>query len=147
MIICDLDGTLADCQHRRYLVEGKKKNFEQFYDACHADTVIRPVLAVVIQFTDCDYPVELVIVTGRPERTRAMTEAWLKQHCDLRPEEYRMYMRPDKDNRADDIIKQEILDKFLDKDKILFVLDDRQRVVDMWRRNGVTCFQVAPGQF
>jgi hypothetical protein len=33
------------------------------------------------------------------------------------------------------------------KDRILCVFDDRQKVVDMWRDNGIDCFQVAPGDF
>ena len=56
-------------------------------------------------------------------------------------------MRQDGDFRRDDIVKQEILDKYIDKDRVLFVLDDRDQVVDMWRRNGLTCFQVAEGDF
>jgi hypothetical protein len=58
-----------------------------------------------------------------------------------------LYMRQDGDFRRDDIVKQEILDKYIDKDRVLFVLDDRDQVVDMWRRNGLTCFQVAEGDF
>jgi hypothetical protein len=56
-------------------------------------------------------------------------------------------MRKDGDFRADNVVKQEILDAHIDKDRVLFVLDDRQQVVDMWRRNGLTCFQVAEGNF
>jgi hypothetical protein len=56
-------------------------------------------------------------------------------------------MRKDGDFRADYIVKQEILDAHIPKDRVLFVLDDRQQVVDMWRRNGLMCFQVAEGNF
>ncbi len=30
---------------------------------------------------------------------------------------------------------------------VQFVMDDRQRVVDMWRSKGLKCLQVAPGDF
>ena len=33
------------------------------------------------------------------------------------------------------------------KDDVLMTVDDRQRVVDMWRAEGLTCLQVAPGDF
>jgi hypothetical protein len=32
-------------------------------------------------------------------------------------------------------------------DNVAMVFDDRQQVVDMWRSNGLTCFQVADGDF
>jgi hypothetical protein len=37
--------------------------------------------------------------------------------------------------------------KTVDKSNILYAVDDRQRVVDMWRSNGITCLQVAEGNF
>ena len=58
-------------------------------------------------------------------------------------------MRPDtKQDKftPDDVLKQNWLND-LDKKDILCVFDDRQKVVDMWRNNGISCFQVAPGDF
>ena len=146
-IICDLDGTLADFEHRTHLVNTKPKKFEQFYDECDKDSVIVPVWEIIYKMCIDSYKpkYKLIFVTGRPERTRSKTTAWLFNMC--RFIDYTLYMRADGDRRPDDIIKQEILDKYLDKSKILFVLDDRQKVVDMWRRNGLTCLQVAEGKF
>ena len=57
-------------------------------------------------------------------------------------------LRPDNDFRADHIIKEEILNRLLAAGKIIeFVVDDRQQVVDMWRRNGITCLQCDIGDF
>jgi len=57
-------------------------------------------------------------------------------------------MRPTGDNRKDAIVKREIFDREIrDRYRILFVLDDRNQVVDMWRELGLTCLQVAPGDF
>ena len=54
-------------------------------------------------------------------------------------------MRKQNDNRHDDIVKEEILKTILENNhEILFTLDDRGRVVDMWRKNGIKCFQVEP---
>ena len=47
----------------------------------------------------------------------------------------------------DEILKKEMLDTFVDIDDVFMCVDDRQKVVDMWRENGLTCFQVAPGDF
>jgi hypothetical protein len=56
-------------------------------------------------------------------------------------------MREDKDNRSDAIIKQEIFENNFNKEDILCVIDDRQRVVDMWRSLGLVCLQVDHGNF
>lgn len=145
-IICDLDGTLADCEHRVHHVRGKPKNWDAFFAGVKDDRVSTPVLFVVDAFLYREpTPFKLIFCSGRPERCRADTEAWLREEC--RITEFTLLMRKDGDFRADDIVKQEILDQHIDKDRVLFVLDDRQQVVDMWRRNGLTCFQVAEGNF
>ena len=57
-------------------------------------------------------------------------------------------MRPIRSFTPDDKLKNDWLNtKFPDKDDVLCVFDDRDKVVDMWRRNGISCFQVAPGTF
>tara|TARA_R110000868_G_scaffold406520_1_gene687019 strand:- start:1284 stop:1775 length:492 start_codon:yes stop_codon:yes gene_type:complete len=160
VIICDLDGTLANCDHRRHLVEkfhpdgtkNKKRDYEAFYMACDKDGVHQHVWALLYnmvntKFRECRN--EVIFVTGRPERTRLVTELWIANNVGFSTYDmyFTLYMRPDGDTRPDYVVKQEILDTKLDKDRILFCLDDRQQVVDMWRANGLVCMQVAKGDF
>jgi hypothetical protein len=58
-------------------------------------------------------------------------------------------MRKAKDYRKDAIIKREIFDREISgKYRIEFVLDDRDQVVDMWRKDlKLNCFQVNYGNF
>jgi hypothetical protein len=156
IIICDLDGTLCDITHRLIHVKPKtKKDWGAFFDGVLDDVVNEPVLRVLQEMTlgncGCSYGErrEIIFCSGRPERCRADTVEWLRRAEEDRfhPENYKLYMREDGDYRSDVIVKQEILDAHIDKDRVLFVLDDRQSVVDMWRRNGLTCFQVAEGNF
>ena len=57
-------------------------------------------------------------------------------------------MRKTGDNRKDCVVKREIFDaEIKDKYYIKFILDDRNQVVDMWRKMGLTCLQVADGDF
>jgi hypothetical protein len=57
-------------------------------------------------------------------------------------------MRAEKDYRADDIIKGELLDRIIsDGWRPWLVVDDRDRVVKMWRDRGLLCLQCAPGDF
>ena len=55
-------------------------------------------------------------------------------------------LRADGDMRSDVKAKREML-KGIDRNKILFVVEDRSRVVEMWRSEGLTCLQCAPGDF
>ena len=89
-----------------------------------------------------------MILSGRLKTTKDATRKWLDDNgvpFDI------LKMRPDNNQfkfLPDDDLKQGWLDSlFTDKDSIFAVFDDRQKVVDMWRRNGLTCFQVADGNF
>lgn len=147
IIICDIDGTIADCEHRRHYVTTKPKNYDAFYEEVMDDAPINRVLGLLDVLMDYEgSQFELVFVTGRPERCRADTVEWLRrQH--LYPSDYKLFMRKDGDHRQDYIVKQEILDTKINKNEVWLVLDDRKQVVDMWRRNGLTCLQVAEGNF
>jgi hypothetical protein len=57
-------------------------------------------------------------------------------------------MRGNDDNRCDSIVKEEIYNEYIkDKYNVLAVFDDRDRVVDMWRRIGLPTYQVYYGSF
>ena len=57
-------------------------------------------------------------------------------------------MRKENDYSPDNELKESWLKEQLGKGiKIHGVFDDRDKVVAMWRRYGITCFQVASGDF
>lgn len=149
-VIFDLDGTLADASHRRHFLEKSPKDWNSFYEGMDNDSVIEPVGFLLQCISNAIYlrkfPVEIIFCSGRPERYREITERWLEQKLDIY--NHRILMRKEGDFRADDIVKQEILDQLKAEGiDVFLVFDDRQRVVDMWRRNGIQCCQVAPGDF
>jgi FMN phosphatase YigB (HAD superfamily) len=146
MIICDIDGTIADCEHRRHYITSKPKDHDAFYAGVRDDKPIGKIIGVLLSLIERDQ-YTVTFVTGRRERTRKDTEWWLSEYLHLYPYDYEMYMRKDKDYRQDYMVKQDILDKHIDKSKVWIVLDDRDQVVQMWRRNGLTCLQVAEGNF
>ena len=87
----------------------------------------------------------MIIVSGRNEDFRAVTEQWLFWN-DIPFD--RLLMRKSNDHRADYLIKQDICDQLLAEGlSIAFAVDDRQQVVEMWRRNGITCLQCDVGDF
>ena len=142
-IIIDLDGTLCNNQHRKHFAE--KKDWESFAKEIPKDTINSWCREIIFTFQNAGY--ESIFVTGR-EGTRQVqqdTFEWLRRHnIDPLP----IHFRNVGDHRHDYIIKQEIYDNeikpFFD---ILFAVDDRQQVVDMWRAHGIPCLQCAKGDF
>ena len=146
LYIFDIDGTLADLTHRLHYIAKPNPRWDKFNASISYDTPIQPTITtcqVLREWADVWY------FTGRMDihKSRVDTEAWLSKH--VIGGDPNVTMRALNDTRPDDIIKQEMLDRMLDEDRnrLVAVFDDRQRVVDMWRRNNVTCYQVAPGDY
>tara|TARA_R110000824_G_scaffold45358_12_gene131219 strand:+ start:1782 stop:2228 length:447 start_codon:yes stop_codon:yes gene_type:complete len=144
VILFDIDGTLADIAHRRGHLDQDKPDWKSFNAEMGGDTPNAPIVTLYKSLWTLN-AYEVILVTGRNERSRILTEQWLVWN---EIPFGQILMRPDNDFRADHIIKEEILNRLLAAGKIIeFVVDDRQQVVDMWRRNGITCLQCDIGDF
>jgi hypothetical protein len=135
-ILCDIDGTLA--------LLGNRNRFDP---TTGDDKLNEPIAKILLAFKNQKRnPVELILITGREEKYREFTIAWLQKHGITHYK--KLYMRKNKDFRKDFVIKKELFEKHLkSKYAIMFVLEDRDQVVTMWRQEGLTCLQVAPGNF
>lgn len=136
-IICDIDGTLA--------LLGSRSP----YDASTAedDLLNHPVANILEVYTTQDrFEIHVFLITGREEKFRSQTERWLKKYK-IKYES--LFMRPTGDHRKDTVVKMEIYKKNIaDKYDVIFVLEDRDQVVAMWRiQLGLTCLQVEYGDF
>src|SRR6476660_5899306 len=79
IVIVDIDGTLADVQHRlRYLKGPGKKNWVKFFRSAPEDQPVDIVKRWVNNLAP-DYTT--ILITGRPDEYREDTEAWLAQHA------------------------------------------------------------------
>ncbi len=142
-VIFDLDGTLADIDHRMPLVTGKRKQWNAFFLRCIDDKPIGPVIEICNLFYRTGYCVR--ILSGRSDLVHDQTVEWLRQHG---VHYHTLTMRPQHDYRPDHELKALWLDALLAvEEEILGVFDDRASVVEMWRRRGLTCFQVAEGAY
>lgn len=140
-IICDLDGTLCEITHRLHHVTNGGHDWEAFFAGIPDDDLCVPVAEILSAFGRWDEHA-ILLVSGRPEKCRQMTQDWLAKH---RINYDELHMRPDRDSRADHIVKSEILDSIIQDGYEPFLsIDDRQSVVDMWRSRGLTCLQCAP---
>lgn len=140
--VFDLDGTLANLTHRRPYVEGEMKDWRGFFAACAHDAPIPPVIELLLRLWNTK-TVRVEIWSGRSDEVRAETEAWLAANGISSSLLTRM--RKAGDHKPDDVLKREFLADSDARPDIIF--DDRKRVVDMWRAEGLTCFQVAEGDF
>jgi len=142
-IIFDLDGTLANIDHRLHYIKTKPKNWDAFFASVIYD---RPNDSIVEVCKDLARAGNRIIISsGRSDVCEAATVEWLEE---VGITYDAIYMRPknlfiddaDLKRRMLGVIRQDGFDPVL-------VFDDRQRVVDMWRSEGLTCCQVAKGDF
>jgi histidinol phosphatase-like enzyme len=133
-IIVDIDGTLAKMNGRG--------PFE--WMRVNEDRINGPIRKVVHLFWADGYTI--IIFSGRDGVCKQLTEKWLDDH--LVPFNH-LFMRPEGNFEKDAIIKRRMYDGHVkDKFDVEFVLDDRNQVVDMWRKDlGLTCLQVDYGDF
>ena len=146
IVIFDLDGTLALIDKRRDLAtkDNGKFDWDVFFDPTNIDLDLpnQPVIDMANLLSKQGYTI--TILSGRSDVTHQATINWLAKHdvyydhLVMRPQNH-LYL-PDND------LKQMWLDS-IGVDNVAMVFDDRQQVVDMWRRNGLTTFQVADGDF
>jgi uncharacterized HAD superfamily protein len=104
-ILFDIDGTIADIKHRRVFLELEKPDWESFNSKMGEDVLNRPVAELYKALWDTG-KYQLILITGRIEESRKLTEQWLFWN---EIPFGRIEMRQDKDYRADYIVKEEIL--------------------------------------
>lgn len=142
-IIVDLDGTVCNIEHRLDLLKDKK--YDEFFLACKDDKPYKDVIEVLNILSKS---FEIVFCSGRSDIAKIETIEWLDRYTeiDYRPEY--LLMRKNGDRSKDEELKPKLLEEVGIKMKdILFVLEDRNSVVEMYRKNGVRCWQVQDGDF
>jgi len=163
-VIFDLDGTLADIEIRRKksIKPNGKMDWDIFFhpDNIQYDKPIPAIVNLIQTYDKLGY--KIVIFSGRNDRSWKETKDWLKTHniphdlLVMRPDKFKSKSFPVADGNPatsdmrympDEILKKKMLDTFVDIDDVLFVVDDRQKVVDMWRDLGLVVLQPAPGNF
>jgi predicted kinase len=143
IIICDIDGTLAEVTHRRKYSSGPEKNWDKFFSLIHEDDIRKDVSNKLYKFADEGY--KIFFVSGRPEKYREETKHWIgvKTYGELPYET--IFMRPNNDKRDDTEVKKDIYNKYF-KDLVIHkVLDDRPRVIKMWKEQGLDVEDVGDG--
>ena len=143
LVLCDMDGTLADIKHRlHYVRDVEKKDWKSFFEGIDKDIPRFSVLNHVMEYQreGCD----IIIITARPEEYRDVTETWLRNYL---PElKYQtIVMRRSGDKRPDTEVKKGMYDTYFQHYNVEVVFDDRPSVIRMWQSNGVRVEDVGAG--
>lgn len=134
-VIFDLDGTLAHIGDRSP------------YDSrnCGVDELNGSISWLLLAMKFDIEDMNVILCSGRKEEAREATVEWLVRH-DIKWDQ--LFMRKDGDDRKDSIVKKEIFENEIkNKYNIVFVVDDRDQVVKVWRDLGLTCLQCNYGNF
>ncbi|CAM5464352.1 phosphatase domain-containing protein [Streptomyces avidinii] len=133
-VMCDIDGTLA--------LTGDRGPYD--FSRCELDLLNESVRHALDAFRRADGDV-IVLLSGRGEEHRPQTESWLRRH-EVPYDE--LWMRAAGDTRRDDVVKAELFDTHVrHRYAVRISLDDRDRVVAIWRRMGLPTWQVNYGDF
>jgi hypothetical protein len=142
-VIVDLEGTLADCTHcLHHIRSGRRKNWGAFFAACHLDTP-NPVVPALVKALAKEN--RLIFCSGRPERTRKASESGSSTTSASKspPSICGRTKTVEPTHREGELLARIRSDGF----DPAVAIDDRQRVVQMWPREGLVCAQVAEGNF
>ncbi len=164
-VIFDLDGTLANIDRRKEhsMRADGKINWNVFFDPGNIsfDEANEPVIKLAQMFKEQGF--EILIFSGRNDRMYERTVEWLEWNdvpfdlLVMRPDKFQgrtwpvaegNLATPDMRYMPDEILKKAMLDEFVEDIKdVYLVVDDRDKVVKMWRSLGLNTWQVAPGKF
>ena len=153
-VIFDLDGTLADIEDRRKLsTKTGEMNWDEFFNPknIELDKPKQDVILMAQALAEIGY--QIAIFSGRSHATNEMTRWWLTKHnipwsiLKMRPTDNKHKWMPDDKLKLQWFNEIFVDSEDMDEAEVVAVFDDRDKVVKMWREIGLTCMQVAPGDF
>lgn len=137
IILCDIDGTVANNDHRQHYLEGKK-DWDGFFSELSNDVPIYSIIEKVKNHQSEGK--DIIFLTGRPERYREKTELWLKKYFDFK---FKLLMRKDKDLRDKVIAKEELLkESSIQSAFIHLVFENDEDLIKYWKAKEVSVHQV-----
>ena len=147
-IIVDVDGTLA--------LRNNRSPFD--YEKACGDNADFRMCRIIKSLIESDEMYEVFFLTGREDigNCRRITEEWIHDHVYrkqghngfLPKDNWKLLMRSEGDHRSDEVVKKEIWEeKIKPWYDVVAVFDDRDRVVKMWREEGLLCLQPYYGDF
>lgn len=141
IVVCDIDGTVADLTHRLQYAKGDTKDWKKFFSLLSEDTALMDVYNSARLLAE-ENDAALVFVSARPEDYRRETVQWLRDNG--MNFDY-LVMRRKGDKRQDTDVKSDIYNRYLKQYSIVRVFDDRPSVIRMWQELGLEVEDVGEG--
>lgn len=132
--IVDIDGVVADVRHRLHHIAGRRKNWDAFFAAAGRDPSHPEGLSIVATLA-ADH--DVIFVTGRPERLRAVTQAWLDRHA---IGGHPLIMRTERDRRPAAEVKLDVIRGLARDRDVAVIVDDDTRVLTTLAEAGFTTY-------
>lgn len=133
--VIDIDGVVADLRHRLHHVTARPKDWPAFFAGADDDGLLAEGVHTVRSLAEV---YEIVYLSGRPERLRAVTERWFDRH---ELPEGSLLLRPYDDYRPSSVYKVEALETLAETRTVVVLVDDDPRVLTAARQAG---FDVLP---
>lgn len=157
-IVFDIDGVLADCSHRLKYIQGKDKDYENFYSY---DEVVKDIAlasgfvllkSIFYLIDDINTPnksamreeIRIALITGRNRRCEEATINWLTDNMKrfkIDRFQCNYFMRLENDLRPAYQVKEDLIKDHIGFKNILFAFDDDDKVNEMYKKHGVMCYK------
>jgi hypothetical protein len=142
--VFDLDGVLANADHRQHLLEGPgaRKDWKTFFSRAGDDLLIEEVASLTVLL---DPVLQRILLTARPTTIADLTLDWLARHSirwDL------LVMRPSGEFSPSPVAKRHAVNELRAYGfDILLAFDDDRRNVDMFHAEGIRCIYIHSGYY
>lgn len=145
-IVFDIDGVLADCSHRLHYIQGENKDYDKFYSY---DEVLKdkPILNLDRILFNIQYAneegsdIDIKFITARNIKCITATTKWLERNFGIEVLKEDILMRPANDYRPAHEVKEDLIEKHIGFENILFAFDDDNQVNEMYKKHGVMCYK------
>lgn len=157
-IVFDIDGILADCSHRLHYIQGDNKDYDKFYSdeeilkdkALGSGFILFRSILYLLE--DVNTPsrlkngeeIRIALITARNARCAKATADWfLDKMKRFQKDRFKcnFFMRPEKDWRPAYEVKKDLIEKHIGFENILFAFDDDDKINEMYKKHGVTCYK------
>ena len=136
LVLCDIDGTVANNDHRQNLLK-EFNDWDKFFSLLKDDEPIQVIIEMVKQKVESNN--HLIFLTGRPEKYREITEDWLSRYFD---DGFCLLMRKDGDLRNKIIVKEEIFNENFKKKQIKACFENDPELIQLWQKLGLNVIDI-----
>jgi len=126
IVLCDIDGTVANNDHRQHLLK-EYKDWDLFFSKLDQDEPIEKIIKIVNEYAEQGFLI--YFLTGRPQRYELKTRQWLEEFFKF---QINLIMRKDDDSRNKLLIKKELFEENFQAKDILVCIENDPKLCKLW---------------